>query len=156
MKFIKRLLKLVAAAGVGYGAFVLIGKIREMKSTFQSVVTFKGAKERIEENCDYTGGSYGVLMGAYSLDLSDAMIKDDVVIMELKAICSAVSIKVPTVCQVKREGTNMNSNVHCKSSIIANEDQQEGPVIIIRYQAILSSISIHKNEDQEDQDNLDI
>lgn len=148
MKFIKKLLQFCIAVGAGYGVFMFFSKVKEMKNTFQSVVTFKGAKEKVEENDDYTGGSYGIIMGAYSLDLSDAMIKDDIVIMELKVICSAVTIKVPTACHVKMEGSNINSNVHCKSSYKVKKDDQEGPVIIIRYQAALSSISIHKDKDQ--------
>lgn len=139
MKLIKRILGFIVGAGIGYGIFRLFKKIQEMRQTNQSLTVFKGDIDKYEEDDLFDGGSYASIFGAVKVDLSEAVITDDVAILELEGLFSAIKIIVPPSWKVKMDGTSHQSQIKTCEAVDQGIHQ---PVLIVKHKLFYSALKI--------------
>lgn len=152
----KRLLSLIASAAIGYGIFRLFKKVQQMRNTNQVLTFFNAYRDKLEEDDLFDGGSYASVFGALDIDLSNAVISDDVAIVEIESMFSGIRLLVPPTWKIKLDGT-------IKQSVIRNNIDEDvygndQPVLIVKYKLLCSELKVdyakfkHAKEEPSDDD----
>lgn len=108
---------------------------KNTKNQIEYVGVFSGAEERIKD--DFEGASCTAVFGGVDLDITDATIKEDIVI-DCTSIFGSVTIKVPDNVKVKVIGTPIFGGVENRSK----QNKTSQTTIYVNYVCIFGGIEV--------------
>lgn len=162
MGFIKKALKISAVAGASYGGFKVFKKYQELKENYKEVFLFK-TKEKAYEEDEYEGGSYAAMFSVLEMDLSEAVIEEDEITIDIYGLCSVIEIKVPEGWQIEMQGSSSKAVVENGLSSDEPESEEEEiekivdelddkPTVYINYKLTGAVLSVNEKKEEADED----
>lgn len=129
-KFIRGSIFLAIVSGIGFFAYKMSGKLKQLKTQYENCIFF-GGKRMNFDNEEFSGGSFAVMFSGFELDLRGATLAENIVTIELYAEYSGVSIRVPEEWQVKLDGEVERGGI--SNTTTYNEEDTTRPVLILKH-----------------------
>lgn len=141
-KLVKSSIFLAILSGIGFFSFRMWGKIKELKSKYETCVFFKAKKLKFDGQ-EFEGGSYAVMFSGLEMDFNGATLTEDVVVLDLYGAYCGISIKVPDEWNVILDGEAIRSGVSDTTN--CNEEELDKPVLKIKYNIQYTGLEV-RNE----------
>ncbi len=160
MGYMKKAFKVTAVAGASYGGFRVFKKYQELKEDYKEIYLLKTKTKAYEEEV-YEGGSYATMFSVLEMDLSEATIEEDEIIIDIYGLCSVIEIKVPKGWNIEMKGSSSKSVVDngLASEETEGEEEEiekivneleEKPTVIINYKLSCAVLSVNEKKDEEE------
>ncbi|WP_132280108.1 LiaF domain-containing protein [Natranaerovirga hydrolytica] len=129
----------ILLSAIGFFAYKMNGKVKKLKNVYDDCIAFTG-KKITYDNEIFTGESMAVIFSGVEIDLTNALLQDEVNILDIHCEFSGVSIKVPKDWDIVLEGNSNKSEIEDKTSHL--NDFVNNPKLIIKYNLSYSGVEI--------------
>ena len=113
----------------------------DTRTGLNEVAIFGGVERRITTQ-DFQGGSINAVFGSVELDMSEASMQKDEVILDINAIFGGIELRVPDNWQVVSRGASIFGGFVDKTRIRRNQDLVTAKKLVLTGAAIFGGVEI--------------